>query len=98
MLPQILLTKQLCIEATKPFVILEKSLLGSVIPAGELEPEQIGFAERQKEPFGSLCPTRLPGRDKVRTWRRKMQRLARAIYDHFKQSDLRAISPSLSLN
>jgi len=59
--------KKLCIEATKPFVILEKSLLGSVIPAGELEPEKIGFAERQKEPFGSLCPTRLHTLNEIRT-------------------------------
>jgi hypothetical protein len=90
--------KKLCIEAIKPFVILGKSLMDVAREESRLEPENIGSTERQKEPCGSLSPTGLGERDKVRTDEGKMRRMIRAIYDHFKRSDLTVISPSLTLN
>jgi hypothetical protein len=40
----------------------------------------------------------LSQRDKARTDEGKKRRMVRAIYNHFKRSDLGAVSPSLALN
>lgn len=55
--------KKLCIEARKPFFILEKSLSADERENEPIEPEYTSLPERQKEPCGSRCPRGLGDRE-----------------------------------
>lgn len=81
----ILKDKKLCIEATKPFFILEKALSGNGGEKAAIEPEKIGLAERQKEANASLNLIGGAFRDDDRAYHQKELRAAALIYAHFKK-------------
>jgi DNA invertase Pin-like site-specific DNA recombinase len=77
--------KKLCIEAKKPFFLLETSLNSDGHQNGPIEPENVGLPPGQKEANASHRPRLLGDVDDVRTWTRKMERAAALIYAHFKK-------------
>jgi len=77
--------KKLCIEAAKPFFLIEKSMTG---PAGgnqPLEPENDLVPYSQREASASSCPSVLGGLDDVRTFTRKHRHLVRSVYQFFQK-------------
>jgi site-specific DNA recombinase len=81
----ILKDKKLSIEAKKPFFILGNSRSGYKYENIEIEPENIGLLQRQKEANASLSPTLGAIRHDVRTLTHKNEKSVKAIY-HFFQS------------
>jgi len=77
--------KKLCIEAKKPFLILETSLSAEERPNRTIEPENISLPPGQKEANASPCPNLLGGLDDVRTYGYKAERAAALIYAHFRK-------------
>ena len=87
--------KKLCIEAKKPFFLLEESLNSDELQNGPIEPENVLFPERRKEANASLRPRVLGDIDDVRTLQHDNEYLVKAIY-HFFQSV--CMSPSFTLS
>ncbi len=75
--------KILCIEAKKPFLILEKSLSGEEQENEPIEPENVGSLQRQKEASASLSPRLLGGRHEART-EHIYQKVVRKVYHFFR--------------
>lgn len=81
----ILKDKKLCIEAKKPFFILEKSLSPDEQENEPIEPENMRHPQRQKEANASFCPTELGDLHEVRTLQHRDRILVNSVY-HFFQS------------
>jgi hypothetical protein len=77
--------KKLCIEAKKPFFILEKSLSSDEHGNAPIEPENVSLLQRQKEANASPCVSLLGDLDDVRAYLQKAHRAAALIYAHFKK-------------
>jgi site-specific DNA recombinase len=77
--------KKLCIEATKPLLILEKSLCGRCQENRPIEPENRGLPQGQKEAKASLRPSLRGGRDDVRTYAPRFHPLVRSVYQFFRK-------------
>ena len=77
--------KRLIIEAKKPFFIIETSLADGTSETESIEPETTGTTQGQKASLGALCPRGLGDLNDVRTWQRKMQRIAALVYTHFRR-------------
>ena len=77
--------KKLCIQAKKPFLLLEKSLNSDEHQNEPLEPENVGLPQGQKEANAPLRPRLLGDLDDVRTYGYKALRAASLIYAHFKK-------------
>ncbi len=75
--------KKLCIEAKKPFLILEKSLSLDEPENEPIEPENTAVSQRQKEANASLSPRRLGGRHEART-EHIYQKVVRKVYHFFR--------------
>jgi hypothetical protein len=76
--------KKLCIEAKKPFLILEKSLFGDGKENDPIEPENIGPPQRQKDAEASLCPSLRGDVDDVRTLHHRSRILVKEVYHFFR--------------
>ena len=81
----ILKDKKLCIEAAKPFFLLEKSLSGAGDENTAIGPKLTGLPKGQKEAFVSFSPGLGAIRDDVRTLEHKNEFLVEEVY-HFFQS------------
>jgi site-specific DNA recombinase len=91
----ILKNKKLCVEAKKPFLILQSSMLGCETRIEAIEPGKSGPSHTRN---GANCPHRptLCGcRDDVRTYGQKYQKLVRSIY-HFFRKECGSISFTVS--
>jgi hypothetical protein len=77
--------KKLCIEAKKPFFILEHSLSSDEHENAKIEPETIRLQQGQKEAIASSCPRVLADLEDVRTYGYKAERAAALIYAHFQK-------------
>ena len=77
--------KKLCIEAKKPFFILENSLSSNEHEHSKIEPETIRLSQGQKKHNTSPCPRLLGDLEDVRTYGYKASRAAALIYAHFKK-------------
>src|ERR1035437_3447524 len=87
--------KKLCIEARKPFFILENSLSSNERENSTLEPETIRSPKRQKEAIASSCPRVLADLEDVRTLQHNNEYVVKAIYHFFRSI---CMSPSFSLS
>jgi hypothetical protein len=76
--------KMLCIEAKKPFFILEQSMSPDEPGKAPIEPDNSGLPYRQYEACASPNPRLLGVLDDVRTYGYKAERAAALIYAHFK--------------
>ena len=77
--------KKLCIEARKPFLILETSMLGCETKIEAFEPEKTVLSQRRK---GGNCPHRptlCASRDDVRTYGPKYKKSVRSVYHYFRK-------------
>ena len=81
----ILTDKKRFIKATKPFFIIETSLAVGASKTESIEPKTIGVTQGQKAALGTFRPGRLGDLDDVRTYHRKMQRVAALVYTHFRR-------------
>jgi len=77
--------KKLIIEAKKPFFIIQTSLADGASETGSIEPETTGVTQGHNTALCALCPKRLGDLDDVRTYHRKMQRIAALVYTHFRR-------------
>jgi hypothetical protein len=77
--------KNLLIEARKPFVILGNTLSPAMPVISPIEPEKTEAAQWQNIPSLFPSPFVRGGRDDVRTYLRKAERVAALIYAHFKK-------------
>jgi hypothetical protein len=77
--------KKLCIEAKKPFFLLEESLNSDEHQNEPIEPENVRSPQRRKEANASIPPRGLGDLDDVRTYGYKASRAAALIYAHFKK-------------
>ena len=85
--------KKLCIEAKKPFFLLEKSLNSDERQNGPLEPDNVALPQEQKEENASPRPRLLGDLDDVRTYGYKASRAAALIYAHFKKEFVAPLKP-----
>jgi site-specific DNA recombinase len=77
--------KKLCIEAKKPFFIIEESLSAPEFPVEPIEPENVEQAQGRKQADGSLCLTLRGGRYDVRTLEHRNKKLVKSIYTFYKR-------------
>jgi len=82
----ILRDKKLCIEAKKPFFMIEKSLFGADVENGSIEPEKNESWPTRKGSNCSARPRLRGSRDDVRTYDQKYKPLVNAIYNFFRSS------------
>jgi hypothetical protein len=80
----ILKDKKLCIEAKKPFFLIEESLSGLKSPDHRVEPEFILTPQGQKPTDASSCLSLRGGRDDVRTLEHRNKKLVKSIYTFYK--------------
>jgi site-specific DNA recombinase len=80
--------KKLCIEAKKPFFILETSMTAGRRSNGTIERENMPAPQGRKEANASPCPNLLGGLDDVRTNERKLKNLVRKVYHFFRSSKM----------
>lgn len=86
-----LMNKKLNIEAPKPLRIVEESIPVLEGQETRIEPEKLGLVTDKREALLPLCPSRLGGKDDVRTLRRKQKskaiiKLASRIWKFFKEN------------
>ena len=77
--------KNLSIEATKPFFILEMSLSGNVAKNEPIEPESHGLTKPRKKRKTSSSPRLLGDVYDVRTLTRRQRHLVRSVYQFFEK-------------
>jgi len=80
--------KKLCIEARKPFFILEKSMPADKPRNGSIEPENTGLLYEQKRARAFHRPKGLGDVDDVRTYGRRFKKLVKEIYTFFQRRSL----------
>jgi DNA invertase Pin-like site-specific DNA recombinase len=86
--------KKLCIEARKPFVLLEGELSSDQPLISPIEPETVVSASGRKTPSVFLRPYLLGDLDDVRAYGMKAERAAALIYAHFKREFGFDVEPS----
>ena len=79
--------RNLSIGAKKPFQIIEESIHPLRAPAERFEPETTEEASGSIRPIWGLRPLVWTQADDVRTWHRRIQKMAASIYRFYCQSD-----------
>ncbi len=77
--------KKLCIEAAKPFFLLEKSFSPEEYRNEPIEPENCGSPQGRKRRKASPRPRVLGDVDDVRTLTRRQRHLVRSVYQFFEK-------------
>ena len=90
--------KKLTIEAKKPFFIIETSLADGAFETESIKPQTSGMTQGHNMSFGAACPNRLGDLADVRTYHRKMQRVAALVYTHFRRAFGEISAKALSNN
>jgi hypothetical protein len=89
----ILNDQKLCIKATEPFLILEKSLSGQEHENETIEPEKTEAGQGQEVTNDSQSLRLLGGLDDSRTLHHANVRLVKSVYDFFRYRSIEEISP-----
>jgi DNA invertase Pin-like site-specific DNA recombinase len=81
----ILKDKKLCIEAKRPFLILEESLSGSQSQNERIEPGNITMPQGRNQADASMCLSLRRRRDVNRTLEHKNKKLVKSVYAFYKR-------------
>jgi site-specific DNA recombinase len=80
-----LMDRKLSIQAKKPLLLLEMSLSPERERTDRFEPDKTGLPQGRNDQLTPMCPQGRGLGDDVRTFRRKAERAAKLIYDHFRK-------------
>jgi len=89
--------KKLCIEAKKPFFLLETSLARAEAEIGTFEPEKTKSAQGRKGRRASPRPFRCASQHDVRTYGPEMRQMVASVYHFFRGAQISGAKTKKSL-